>query len=370
MANYGKLVLACAGSGKTTQIVNDCLVDSSKKMVVTFTIENYESIKTKFTEKNGCVPSYVTIYTWYSFLLREFIRPYRNHLTEHPIKGVFLVQTQSNQRTGGNGKNYRIGEDEFELFYFTSENRVYTDMISKLAFKCLGIEPSAVMNRLKLRSTKFYFDEVQDLEGYDLEILKAMMLNNINVSMVGDSRQKTYSTHHENKNSKYASDIRGYMESECKTLCEIDTNSLNVTHRCNSEIISLASKIFPEMPQSTSDVSYEIEHQGIFYVSEKDLDSYLEKFRPMQLRDTKKTKVNEKYGYRSFGMSKGLTFDRVLIYPTKPYLEWLTKSTPISANQSKSKLYVAITRARYSVAFIINEDVLKKNVNLTKYILT
>lgn len=370
MAYYGKLVLACAGSGKTTQIVKECLVDLSKKMVVTYTIENYESIKTKFTELNGCIPPYVTIYTWYSFLLREFIRPYRNHFTDHPIKGVCFVETQSNKRKGKNGKIYRISEDNFELFYFTSENRVYTDMISKLAHKCLDIESGSVMNRLKLRATKFCFDEVQDLEGYDLEILKAMMSNNIKVLMVGDSRQKTYSTHYENKNSHYVSDIRGYVENECKTLCEIDTNSLNVTHRCTSEIITLASKLFSELPQSTSDVSYEIEHNGIFYVSEKDVDRYLEKFKPMQLRDSKRTKINEKYRYRNFGLSKGLTFERVLIYPTKPHLDWLTKSTPILANQSKSKLYVAITRARYSVAFVIKEDVFKKNVNLTKYILT
>lgn len=259
MAYSGKLVLACAGSGKTTSIVNECLQDNRNKIIVTYTIDNFESIKKKFIEINGCVPSCVTVFTWYTFLLKEFIRPYRNHLTQHRVKGVQMVSSQSNSRKGYKGKTFWISEEkDFESFYFTADNRVYTDMISKLAYRCLDIKNNSVINRLKLRASKYYFDEVQDLEGYDLELLKVMMSNGINLLMVGDSRQKTFSTHHENKNSKYASDIKGYMENECKGLCEIDSTSLNISHRCNAEIIALASKIFPDFPASTSDCKYTV----------------------------------------------------------------------------------------------------------------
>ena len=44
----------------------------------------------------------------------------------------------------------------------------------------------------------------------------------------------------------------------------------------------------------------------------------------------------------NFGDAKGLTFERVLIYPTKPILAWL----------KDCKLYVAITRAMHSAAFV------------------
>jgi DNA helicase II / ATP-dependent DNA helicase PcrA len=54
----------------------------------------------------------------------------------------------------------------------------------------------------------------------------------------------------------------------------------------------------------------------------------------------------------NFGMSKGLSFDRVLIYPTVPIIKWLKNCSSDLAATSRSKLYVAITRARHSVAFV------------------
>lgn len=79
------------------------------------------------------------------------------------------------------------------------------------------------------------------------------------------------------------------------------------------------------------------------------MHEYLHKFSPMQLRDAARTKVNYNYPYMNFGESKGLTFSRVLIYLTKPMLEWITDKKPLKP-QSQSKLYAAITRAQDSVA--------------------
>jgi len=47
-----------------------------------------------------------------------------------------------------------------------------------------------------------------------------------------------------------------------------------------------------------------------------------------------------------------LSFDRVLIYPTKPILEWIIGKSKELKIESRSKFYVAVTRARYSVAFV------------------
>jgi superfamily I DNA/RNA helicase len=57
----------------------------------------------------------------------------------------------------------------------------------------------------------------------------------------------------------------------------------------------------------------------------------------------------------NFGESKGLSFDRVLIYPTDPIQNWLRNNNSVIADTSRSKLYVAITRARYSVAFVVSD---------------
>lgn len=75
-------------------------------------------------------------------------------------------------------------------------------------------------------------------------------------------------------------------------------------------------------------------------------------YSPVQLRENMKTEVNESYRVMNFGESKGLSFDRVLIYPTKPILNWLSDNNSELAATSRSKLYVALTRARYSVGIV------------------
>lgn len=54
----------------------------------------------------------------------------------------------------------------------------------------------------------------------------------------------------------------------------------------------------------------------------------------------------------NFGDAKGLTFERVLIYPTKPILAWLKDCNSKLEPKSRAKLYVAITRAMHSAAFV------------------
>ncbi|MCY1455814.1 hypothetical protein D9M71_729780 [compost metagenome] len=58
----------------------------------------------------------------------------------------------------------------------------------------------------------------------------------------------------------------------------------------------------------------------------------------------------------NFGNSKGLGFDRVLILPTDSQMHFVLDGTtpfPADAETAQNKMYVAITRAKYSVAFIV-----------------
>jgi ATP-dependent exoDNAse (exonuclease V) alpha subunit len=54
----------------------------------------------------------------------------------------------------------------------------------------------------------------------------------------------------------------------------------------------------------------------------------------------------------NIGLSKGSTVERVLIFPTKPMIKYLRTRNPADAG-SREKLYVAVTRARHSVAFVV-----------------
>lgn len=64
--------------------------------------------------------------------------------------------------------------------------------------------------------------------------------------------------------------------------------------------------------------------------------------------------VNQNYPVMTFGESKGLTFDRVLIYQTTPMVQWIFDRRKELKNQSRSKFYVAVTRAKYSVAIVLD----------------
>ena len=53
----------------------------------------------------------------------------------------------------------------------------------------------------------------------------------------------------------------------------------------------------------------------------------------------------------NIGVAKGSTFDRVLIFPTNPMRQFLDEDP--SKLKAPERLYVAVTRARHSVAFVV-----------------
>ena len=62
------------------------------------------------------------------------------------------------------------------------------------------------------------------------------------------------------------------------------------------------------------------------------------------------------YPALNFGDAKGLEFDRVLIIPHGPIKKYLKSGDVNNVKGSLSKFYVAVTRARYSVAFLYDEE--------------
>ncbi|EKN4843679.1 hypothetical protein WN999_002151 [Yersinia enterocolitica] len=111
------------------------------------------------------------------------------------------------------------------------------------------------------------------------------------------------------------------------------------------------------------------QHEGVFLIKPHDVERYLNEYNPVQLRWSSAVRVNKKFNVVNFGESKGLTFERALIYPTKDMISWIYNNNFHIKNQTRAKLYVGITRARYSVAIVIDfsdEDEFK-DVNKFKY---
>ena len=354
-----KLIIAAAGSGKTTLLIKSALKITNEKVIITtFTEANEEEIKKKFYEINGCIPSNIVIQTWFSFLIQHGVKPYQSVMFDDDIKGLLLVNQKSGYKyTNKFGKPVYYGEDECLKHYLSSSNFIYSDKLSKFVVKSDEKTNGLVIKRISKIYQHIFIDEVQDMAGYDLEIIKLLLKSNSNLIMVGDPRQVTYHTHDETKYKKYSNGkICDFITNECKNSdIEIDTTTLNKTYRNNKEICAFANSIYPDMCPCSFLNEERTNHDGVFFIKPEDVEKYLDVYNPMQLRDKVSVTTNKHYEAMNFGDAKGLTFERVLIYPTKPMLDWIINHDNELKFKSRSRLYVVVTRARSSVAIIFNK---------------
>lgn len=353
-----KLIVAAAGAGKTTFLVNQALkLKEERVLITTYTQANEAEIRKKIIELNHCIPQNVTVQTWFSFLLQHGVRPFQGGLFEKEITGLILVNSQSAVKfKTKTGIPICYKEDtEFENHYFTKSLKIYSDKLSKFVVKCNEKSGGAVIDRISRLYSNLFIDEVQDLAGYDLEFLKLLFLSKCNLFLVGDPRQVTYLTHNERKYGKYVNGlIKDFIHTECKKIpFEIDENTLNLSHRSNKQICDFSSKLYPNFPPCGSTQNKETNHDGVYLVRPNDVNEYLKDYQPTQLRLNIETKnISKDLPVYNFGESKGLSFDRVIIYPTVDMEKWLKNNNQPLADKTRAQYYVALTRARYSVAII------------------
>jgi DNA helicase-2/ATP-dependent DNA helicase PcrA len=183
-------------------------------------------------------------------------------------------------------------------------------------------------------------------------------------------------THHSTKNGKYSDGkIKDFIENELgkRINCNIDEDTLNRSHRNNKVICDFSGKLYPHLPtpipcECTSCRGNTEEHEGIFLIKKSNVDDYLQKYNPIQLRWSSTKEVNNSYAVINFGASKGLTFDRVLLYPTAEMIKWIKNNDYKLKNTSRAKFYVGITRARYSVGIVLDYDDYQEYLGIEKYV--
>jgi DNA helicase-2/ATP-dependent DNA helicase PcrA len=226
--------------------------------------------------------------------------------------------------------------------------------VSKFACGLIKRTDGKPIRRLEDVFDHLYIDEVQDLAGWDLELVEALMKSRIWVTLVGDHRQATFSTHSAHKNKPYAGAniILKFKEWKRAELCDLEFQS--ISHRCVQPICDLADRLFPGMPRTTSLNQKATGHDGVFAVRERDIEAYMAAFGPQTLRYDRRMK-NVPGRPINYGASKGLTFDRTLIFPNNPLSKFLVTADPKDAG-SVAKIYVAITRARQSTAIVIKDN--------------
>lgn len=352
-----KVFVSCAGSGKTTYIVNKAMELSKEKkiLITTFTDNNTLEIVKKFYQIYGYKPSNVDVLPWFTFQLKHLIRPYQLPFIDDRIEKVIMVPGKSLTYRGNNDKEN-----------YVKDNQIFSDKIALLAYKTLS-ETLHTFTRLQRIYDYIFIDEFQDMEGYDLNIIHYLSKHNMNIDIVCDPRQHTFSTHFDSKNHKYSCAPLKYIQEQCSDCFEIDEKTLNGSYRCPKNTIKYASTIFPELPQSDSLKKFE-NGDGIYFIKESLIDVFLRKNNNvLQLRNSVSTVVNGAFEVTTFGKSKGLTRENTLIYPTKTMLKAILKND-FSDFKSKSDLYVALTRAEHKTGIIVPDKDFNKYIEIEKLI--
>jgi superfamily I DNA/RNA helicase len=256
-------------------------------------------------------------------------------------------------------------DDDIANHFFDPRGKVFSDKLSKLAIRCNDRSGGAVIDRLSRVFPHVFVDEVQDLAGYDLDILEALARSPVRLLMVGDPRQVTYLTHNERRYGKYANGgIADFLRMLPKKLkIEVDDASLNRSHRNSAAICAVSSRLFSGFAATQACECATCRRPppasaGVFILRTSDYARYLATVRPVQLRDKiTSSGVDPTLPALNFGESKGRGFDHVVILPTGPMKKWLADPSTELAAQSRAKFYVALTRARHSVAVAMDWNV-------------
>lgn len=347
-SSSNRLVIASAGSGKTTFLVEEALSRPDRKIaILTYTNNNINEIRRKFYKLYGGIPKNVDLMTWFSFLLRECTRPYqRSVYSDRRVKTIHFPK--------GRSAPY-VAHKDTRKFYFRNGEEIYSDKISRFIIDCESESEGLVTKRLADIYDEVFIDEFQDLSGWDFDLLEVFLKARIRMLMVGDPRQCTYTTNNSAKNSQCCGMgiVEKGREWEASNLCVMENSSRS--YRCNQLICDFADMLWPNMGQTMSHNQVTTEHDGVFTVSKDAVHEYVETYSPMVLRYNR---LANTYGYHAlnFGAAKGLEFNRVLIIPHGPIKKYLQTTNVKDVSKSLEAFYVAITRAKHSVAFVYDEE--------------
>lgn len=374
-----ELWLAGAGSGKTNKIITDAIdiiKSGGRVLVVTYTINNQAELRSRFSKLYGANSENFVVKGLFSFYLEDLVRPYQNEIFSDRITTISFTESNPHLIPGTNyyikGRAEKSADGKINpLHYLTPcRTKAYSGLLAKLANLITNQSRDAPAKRLKGIYQKIFFDEVQDLVGWDYEVIK--FLNKVipdAICCVGDFRQTIYTTTFGHKSPLTPREKIAYFVGKMN----FENHSMPNNHRCIQKICNLSDAIHSGQYEKTISGVTKIpdelsHHSGVCIVKRSQITEYLAAFQPQVIRWSSSTGTNylpSSASCYTFGSSKGLGFDRVLIVPTEKHLKFVCGNVKAFENEktdeSQNKLYVAITRARYSLAFLV-EDKLAENL--------
>lgn len=341
--------MSAAGSGKTWDICHDALKavknNNKRVLILSFTNRSIESARNEIRKQNeGVLHPQVVVKTWYRFLLSDMIKPYQAGITGGRINHIKSVDFseqfgQVNRNKAGTYPRY-----------INSGRNVRSNQASELAVLINQRSRGMSIKRLEEIYSNIYFDEIQDLVGYDIDLLRLLMESNIAITCCGDSKQATFTTHVAKKNKKQTGKNIWLFFSELEANGLVLIERKLASRRFNWDICCFANAIYPAGDAITTIMEEVTEHDGVFLINEADVEVYSKYFCPQVLRFDARTKTEGPC--LNFGVCKGETFDRVLIYPNGKLNDFVLKG---NALDHPEKYYVGVTRPRYSIAFVMKK---------------
>ena len=368
-----QVIFAAAGNGKTYSLCSKAktAIDNGKKhvLLISYTNEGVRSLENEYRKQNGGVlDDRVVIKSWYRVLLSEFIKPYQCsiHLKEKRYKQEFpfifpenFVDSIAFYDTKQQPKWF----NQTHVQYFVNgRGDIIPDRVSHLACLCNDHSAGKAIGRMEEIYSHIFIDELQDYAGWDLEVIRLLFKSKILVTCVGDYKQATYRTNNSPKYSQYRDEkIRDFfIMLEKKGLCT--TSYANTTRRFDQEICDFINTIHGDIDSMVEPNPYVerdafAENNGVYVIDVNYLSEYCAYYHPVILRYDKTAKIGFQHSCATFnyGGAKGATFERVVIVPVSTTLPFIEKQTKIVSNQTRSKFYVACTRAKHSVVFAVNK---------------
>lgn len=340
--------LAVAGSGKTADVVDEIAAQPAGTTSIALTFTRQAQAEIDLRIARGLVSDHETM-GWYSFLTKHIVRPYLPTLFPgiRPSGLCFVQSAKQIPQLGG----WR--------YFLNKDSEPYSVRLSLLAKKVLQAAGDAPIRRLERIYDNLYIDEFQDLGGNDLEVLEALMKSTINMLFVGDARQALLTTSSSDRLHRAYKGIKivnWFRAQEQAGLCRIQPN--DTTTRFNQQIADFSDLIHDPalaLPPTNSVQTQITGHDGVFLVDEEHLDEYFSSHSkpPTILWYRNSDRAIPEGEVHTFGKAKGLTRDRVVILSTGPMVK-LLKARMAMSSKSACGFYVAVTRARYSVAIVVN----------------
>lgn len=357
-----------AGSGKTTDIANfiknyksydeisiiHCSRDGGREILNMFNLDDLRPQEDP------------PIKSWHRFLVDCIIRPYSPAIfLEHMISGIdYPTEAEKDEfRTGKNDLNYYNFKDNA----FTPEGKVKYLYIEIITLHIISEFPNSIVNLSKMFQY-IIIDDVQLMSNEGLKIL-GLLLNQQNgckILLYGDIRQIGLREDTKPSDNEDISDFQ-FSKSWFKKQQNLETKKFDTTYRFPQSIATFSDSIFKpdeKFTNTISDKNSTLDHTGLFYLSADNLGKYIEKYEPYIVRYNRGSRKEfDDLEPASFFEVKGKEFERLAILASEPIEKFIFDKKYLG-DKSGSLLYLAVTRSKSSVAFVVNKipkDLLSNN---------